>query len=62
MSQQEFRSITGEVAIDVNYNISFTGFTCLSWQRAKKAIIKLIAANYDATINKLDNKIIILSK
>lgn len=62
MNAQEFRSITGEVALYMYHEPVLTGCRILTTTRAKKALNKLINAGYNAKMMLLNNKIILIYK
>ena len=62
MNAQEFRSITGEVALYMYHEPVLTGIRILTSQRAKKALKKLISAGYHAKMMFLNNKTILIYK
>ena len=56
MNAQEFRNITGEVAISIDYNPAFIGIKTIDTVRTKRAVTILIKNGYDAKVNKLDKR------
>lgn len=62
MNAEEFRNITGEVALYVYNEPILTGCKVLTTTRAKKALNKLINAGYNAKMMLLNNKIILIIK
>lgn len=62
MNAQEFRSITGEVAIYMYHEPILIGCRILTAPRAKKALKKLISAGYNAKMMFLNNKTILIYK
>ena len=62
MNAEEFRNITGEVALYVYNEPTLTGCKVLTTTRAKKALNKLINAGYNAKMMLLNNKIILIYK
>ncbi|HOV89030.1 MAG TPA: hypothetical protein PLB74_03185 [Candidatus Paceibacterota bacterium] len=62
MNAQEFRNITGEVALYMYHEPILTGCRILTAPRAKKALKKLTDAGYNAKMMLLDNKTILIYK
>ena len=62
MNAEEFRNITGEVALYVYNEPVLTGCRILTAPRAKKALKKLISAGYNAKMMFLNNKTILIYK
>lgn len=53
LTQDSIKKITGEVAISMVEQPAFTAFTFLSAQRAKKASVKLVSADFTVSEDKL---------
>lgn len=48
LNQQQFKKISGQVAIDIIINPAFNSFRLMSKQRAKMALKQLIKNGYNA--------------
>ncbi len=62
MSQDEFRKITNEVAIERFEQPKHIHFKTISATRTKKAVNKLLEKGYNAAVNILDKKYLFVYK
>lgn len=60
MTQEQFRELTNEVAIEIDVNQKFIAFKTLHHTRTKRAVSKLTEKGYNAKVNPIDKQYLIL--